>query len=379
MKKGCLKALSAITVMICLLTGLMPGVAENLTTHTLGETGVQVTLPADMYVFTKENAELNPHLSKFGLTPQQLLAWMAENGMNLVAFDQYGALELNISVMDSAVNNMRDLSESTMKLLSDSMITTYQAQGAEAIQRNSYLSDQHTYLVYELKLTQDGSPLYSLVYLTIAEGKSVLFKLTSYVSLLTLKDELLLREIADSLLVGNSTATFITALTPSRVYTDAPGKISFTIPAGWPSVPPPAIKNHESALFKSEIKPEANIYLIILDAPLAVLDTPRTLDTELFTVSSGFSEKMVEASISGFLSSGNEIKTIEVVTYGDYHFYKIDCVNTKAEQDLAAILSTTHLMRVHKGRLYQFILLGQFSEALLADVDRMMESVRFSE
>lgn len=378
MRKNSCKILCSALAFIYLCSCFSPAFSEDLHPYILDDAGTCISMPAGMIVFTKDSTKDDPYLLRYGLTTEQFVNYMAENLLSLVGFDQDGAFEVSVAMANSPLGNLNELSDSSMNMLSDSIMHAFQTQGALISRKNNYLSGQRTFLVHEIKQTLEGESRAALAYITIVEGKSITLTLTSYAGEVTPENKSTLDRIADSLVLGANAAMIGSVLSPSHDYTDAPGKITFTVPAGWFSAPAPELQGIETALFQSETVAGTNILLVTFDVPLAITDAPRTAESVLFTKNSSLSEKEIESYIDGFRSSGNEVQSVDVVAYGSYLFYKINCVNTKADGEFAQMLSTTHIVRVHKGRLYAFVIVGQL-DALLADIDQLLGSIRFSE
>lgn len=179
-----------LTLCCALLLALLaaPGVAaEGTTTYPLEELGLQIEVPEDMYVLTRDSVSDEQAFREQGADIAADQQSMVANNAYLNAFSKdFGTELVLIMLEDDATRQAGDFSDYGDAELAQAgalLAADYEAQGVDTRYDTTYRAGPATYIVLELEIPD--SYVYGRQYCTDINGREISLTLWSYTGGLT--------------------------------------------------------------------------------------------------------------------------------------------------------------------------------------------------
>lgn len=135
---------------------------------------MSATIPSNYTVFTRAVSNKDPNLSKYGLTCNDVISYMANNHVFLLALDETGECEVKISTGDLAVelavNDLSVLSDKDMKELMAGLEMQYKAAGISIVEQDVVRHGKARYIRIIIDL--GGGTTNGLQYITIYNDRA---------------------------------------------------------------------------------------------------------------------------------------------------------------------------------------------------------------
>lgn len=198
------KLFSALAALMLLCAMAIPGIAQEADTYQLTEPELRLSLPAGYVVFTRDIDENDPNLALYGLTKESISTLMTQRHIYFNAWDQEISHEIIVTMTDSPIDNMQQLSDTELADLQDSFAPEYEKAGITYLTSKVYEHPQVTFLKIYISQFNDDNAVYGLQYYTIYEGKAINITLQSYSGEIDDAKEAIIKQIVDSAVFGKA-------------------------------------------------------------------------------------------------------------------------------------------------------------------------------
>jgi hypothetical protein len=358
---------------VLFLVFLFPVYAGNTNTFKLDELDMSIELPSDFVVFTRDINPNDPNLSTYELTKDSLSSYMTSNNIYLYAWDKDINYDIFITMIDSPLKDYNGISDTTLSTLATGIESEYESAGITYIKSEIYQQSQAKFLKIYSSQPDGESTIYGLEYHTVYAGKVINVSMQSYSGQITSENEATLKSIVDSVKFGTEPQVKEIQLlsTDAFEYTDSETQTSFTVPANWSEKEILEDSEFIDVNFGSNKEEGLCILYGSTDAYGKLTDSERAeysrsdMDNSMLTKDD--------------IAEMYEIPTsqIEIVTYGDFEYYKVEMKTQGTENYAIFSITTTRMVRVDNGYLYWFQFNGPSDSQYYADFESMLESVRY--
>ena len=168
MKKVCVFTLVLLISFLLTVTAFAAG-----QTYTLGDTGVQIDIPSDYVVFTRDIADNDPNLDIYGLSKAELLDLLEANDAYLDALSEQWNFEMVVTILDSPLDDFAGISNAELDTMWPFVEAAFVDSGFTINSHEIYELDQAKYLKVYLEQTIEGSTQYVLHYSTVYDNQMI--------------------------------------------------------------------------------------------------------------------------------------------------------------------------------------------------------------
>lgn len=209
-----MKNVSKLLVLLLCLMVIMASfaLATNTQTYTLDELYMQVSIPDERAVFTRNIDEADPNLAIFDSDKQSMEEYYRTNNIYLDAISMDGANELVIIMTKNEYSqegfsfNLYDDAE-LMKMEAGTK-DGYSNMGYDVTSFSMYKNATAKYIVINTTAkTAEGASMYRRQFYTVYNGQAIHITLNSYASELTLELEAELQSVVDSVVFTQTLPT----------------------------------------------------------------------------------------------------------------------------------------------------------------------------
>ena len=186
----------ALTVFITVFTSAY---ADGMKEYYVEEADMEISLPDNWIVFTRDTENNNPYLSLFGLSYDSYMEYIKEayiyiDAINLESFHETIVIitELNTKL------SFHDLSDTVLNAFNPAMADLLEQMGYSILNSEVYSPGQLKFLKYHFSNENE----LGMEYYTVYEGKAVTITTHAYDKSISAEEETLLDCIADSVTFG---------------------------------------------------------------------------------------------------------------------------------------------------------------------------------
>ncbi len=228
-KKGLFAALAALLLIVPLLGA---GYIADTERYSLEEFGISISIPSDLYVFTRDVRSDDSELQPFGLDGEELAAFFEDNNIVLNAWDGDVTFEIVVTVMDEAFVESAQTFLTLADTAKEEFLSVYADMGFVDVSSEIYQGDQFPFL--RIQATDPASGLRLLQYYTIQNESGISITMHVYGRALTAADKNMMRDVVDSCTLLRQADT---KQSEASRYCDAETGLSFQIPEAWMEEP----------------------------------------------------------------------------------------------------------------------------------------------
>ena len=350
--------------------GISAYAASN--TYELKELGLQVTIPDEYSIITRNTPATDPIFRDLGISKSALISHFEAGNIYFNAISNIYNEEIVVTMMENQlINNLALLKDDLLELLASSLISLYKDTGIYVSKYEIYRHPQATFI--KVYFTDAEKTVHGLQYYTIYDGKAMNFTMRSYEGNLSLRQEIVIRVIVDSikydkaLYPSNSTNE-----TSSFVYRDSDAGVSFTVPANWKQEPFTEEKQYYDVKFAFT---KDNDYIIMygsydLWSQIPIIYrigfTRSDIDFSFFTA-----EDIVD--IFGYTTDDK----LSFVTYNGIQYIKSESTRTYDNVFLNFPITATQLVTINNGWAHFFAISCPSSHEQYSEFERLMKSVHY--
>ncbi len=193
------KILTLTAAALLCLAAFRPALAAGGGLYALDEVGVEITMPANLLVFTRDVTEDDPDLALIEMTRGELLDIMEEQEIYLNALEENGEYEIVLTVSKSPVVSMSGLSEEEFRQSMEEMEKGFADVGAKLTGCVEYGHGQSRFLELRFDYTEDNYTTFGLQYYTIYNNRAVNVTLHSYLGEITRAQEAVMKTVVDGM------------------------------------------------------------------------------------------------------------------------------------------------------------------------------------
>lgn len=199
------KLISVLACLFLLLSIPVEGLAAS-STEKIGvlmkEIGVAVSLPANMYVITRDTPKDATVWNRFTFDPEEFIAGMNDDGTQFYAVAEDRSYTIYAWASDAQKNESFNLYDSEqLQVLYDEIIADESNASITAAQQPIHKSGTKTFLVFDYFEAPDSDIVSGRQYWTSYGGKNVNIKLDLFDGEITAHHKVVLEEIVDSMII----------------------------------------------------------------------------------------------------------------------------------------------------------------------------------
>lgn len=344
-------------------------IAANTTTYALPELDMELSIPDELAVFTRELDASAPNLSKFGLDKDTLLDHMISSSIYLNAIDADASFEVTVTMTEVELPDFNLLSDIELSSMMSSLDSLYQEIGYSYLGSEIYQNHQSKFVKINFTQSLGDTTVYSLQYYTVRANKAINITLHSYTGEIASAQQALLHEIVDSAVFGTTSQLPQNNFVPTEPfeYCNEDAGVLFTVPANWVEEPFSGDWEYVSAAFLPCFNADAIITYSYTDIWAETPFWVRLLTTRADVDHSLFSREDA-AEIFGISASD-----VSSVTYNGREYY---CAHLLYEGP-AGTTTGTQMMRMENGYIHTFLFAGSDTVPFYADFEALLETVLY--
>lgn len=364
MKRGLLRTLIFTFLSVLLLTTAFA--EEEI--FRIPELGLEVAIPSEFYVITRETPDDDPVFDALGLTKPELMDHFEANVIYLNAFPADSYEELVVTMSEGSMTDFNQLGDAALKTFASSFEELYAEYNADITSYEIYQHAQAKFI--KLYYTDTANAVWGLQYYTTYNTKAINFTLHSYEGEVTAEQEARIKAIVDSIHfdtepvlpdTGNETEPFL--------YTSSDTGLCFTVPANWEEVPLSEEREYVEVQFSSVKNPGTAMSYGNMD----LWEELPPEDRYGYTREDVNQSILSKSTISQFLDISDD--ELSLVEYNGIPYYQ---VTTNYEGDLFGMSITaeiTQLLHVENGWIHMFQFFGTPEDAGYEGFESLLNSV----
>lgn len=358
MKKRSLFVAFAALLLIVPLLGM--GSIADTERYSLEEFGISISLPSDLYVFTRDVRSDDSELRPFGLDGEELAAFFEDNNIVLNAWDEDVNFEIVVTVTDEAPVESAQTFLALADTVKEELLWAYTDMGFVDVSSEIYRGEQFPFLKTQAADPASGQRL--LQYYTIQNESGISIAMHVYDRALTAADQNMMRDVADSCTLLRQSDTKQSE--PNRYY-DADTGLSFQIPEAWVEEPSFEGDEYLDAQFISAFGAIAMYGSYDLWATIPIVEKEGLSRAEFSTEQFSDDELIEMLGVSGFdavIDNRNGVRYL---------------VLTQQAESMGITVTITQFAYIKNGMMYFFQFSGWPGDEGYDDFLTMIDSARY--
>lgn len=367
-----MKRLFSVMLTVILLLAMpfnLSGFAAS-NTYDLDELELQVTIPDDYSVITRDTPASDPIFSDFGTTKSALISQFESSNIYLNAVSDTYNEEVVVTMTENSLSNFSALSDTTLNTLTSTLVNQYTDYGINVSKYEIYQHSQAKFV--RLYFTDTGKTVHGLQYYTIYDGKAMNFTMRSYEGSLSSRQETVIKTIVDSIKYdkvppvadqGENTGSFI--------YTDTDSGATFTVPANWKQEAFSKDREFIDVKFVSTKEDGCTMIYGSTDVWSQMSASDRVGHTRSDLNNSAFTKSDIAEMYS---TTADKIST---VTYNGIEYFKGEINYTSDVYGVDITVKMTQLIYIDNGWIYMFQFGGTSTHKLYSDFESLLKSVQY--
>lgn len=204
-----MKRVSAIICLVVLLVAVLgPAVYADSDTYSIPELDMQVDIPSQFYVITRNSTENDSVFTDLNLSYNTVMTYCQQNNIYLDAVVADLQEELVITMTESQISDFNALSDASLEYMTEVMIEEIESHGVTMLNYEICANDQVKFVKMYTQYTAQSA--YSLTYYTTVDFKAINFTLQSHAGQITDTQEAYMDTIIKSVRFGSDTITGVT-------------------------------------------------------------------------------------------------------------------------------------------------------------------------
>ena len=348
--------------------------AEEYNSFYLKDLDMEITLPAEFLVITRENIEGNPILDIFGYSPERAMEKLESESLYLDAMDEKVSFELLLSVTDEPFGNYSSYTDSELKRVLNNKKKNYTGKGATWNGGSILRLDQATFLKIDFYRNDGKKTIYVREYYTIGYGKAVNLTLNSYVGNISEEMGDILARVVNEIRfdTGGLPQTSEPQSAPTVEYRDELSGVTFTVPTGWVEEPLENVKRIDAKFVPVD---HGDVFVAYTCEDIYGGDEFRGRLPE------GWEEYISREEVNNSLLSedlvaemcGCTAEQVSLVTVGSAEYYR---AVFEQEKD-GYVIPCTIMTCYYNGYLFMYAFYGESEHPAYADFVGMIQSVEY--
>lgn len=368
----CLKriVIKLLVSIVLMLFFVIPTFASS-TTYKLDELGLEVSIPSTYDVITRDTPTSSSIFNDLGISGKELIDHFKTSGIYLNALPKDAiSEEIVVTMTDGIWDNLSVFSDTTIKLLTSTIISEYEEYGLTVSEYDVYHHSQAKFV--KLYFADTANSVHGLQYYTTYGAKAMNFTIRSYSGKITQKQEETIKSIVDSIKYDTDPVFAPTVPdTDAFVYTDTDTNTKFTVPANWYEKELSKKRQYIDVKFASAKEEGLTIMYGSTDVWGMMTEDERDGTTRSDINNSAFT---LEDMSEFFTVDKNQIS---LVKYNGVEYYQATVKNSTELYGLDFTAEMTHAVRFDNGWIYWFQFSGTTDSTYFGDFEKLMNSVQF--
>lgn len=367
MKKICV----IILVIVLAFTICFPtSVAASSNKYDISELGLEVAIPEEYAVVTRDTPASDPIFNALGTTQTAIIDQFEASNIYLNAISDSSNEEIVVTMTENAIDNFSLFSDTTLNALASTVVDLYSDYGMDVIGYEIYHHSQARFI--KIYFTDTAKTVHGLQYYTIYDGKAMNFTMRSYDGSISSRQEMVTKTIVDSILFENAPPMPEQGEdTDAFQYTDNDTGVTFTVPANWKQEE--FTKDRELIDAKFASTKEAGCSMIFGSVDM----------WEQMSASERLGYTRSEVNNSAFTTVdiaemyNTTFDKISKVTYNGVQYFKGEISASSDAYGVEISMNMTQLVRIENGWMYMFQFSGTSTHELYSDFEKLLNSVKY--
>ncbi len=340
-------------------------------THTISELGLDITIPSDYKVITKDTPANASVFSDLGRTKSDVIEQFEASNIYLNAISNVSNEEIVITMTNNGLSDFNLVSDFTLDTLASALVKQYTDYGITVSEYEVYQHSQAKFI--KVYFSDTANSVYGLQYYTTYDDKAMNFTLRSYKGSITSTQENTIKSVVDSIKFeaeplkaepGEDTNAFI--------YTDVDTGLTFTVPANWKQEEMSKERNFIDAKFVST-KEDGNVIIYgSSDMWEGIPASERVGYSRADLNNSAFTKSDIAEMYN---TTADKISLVE---YNGIEYYFGEMTGSSEVYGLDLTMTMTQVVHIDNGWMYMFQFAGTSNREYFADFEKLMNSVQFS-
>lgn len=363
------KVLSLLSVFL-LLFSLNVSVFAVSGSYDLDELELQVTIPNDYSVITRDTSASDPIFSYLGTTKSAVMSQFESSNIYLNAISDTYNEEVVVTMMENSLTNFSLLSDTTLNTLASTLVNQYTYYGINVSRYDIYQHSQAKFV--RLYFTDTDKTVHGLQYYTIYDGNAMNFTMRSYEGSLSSRQEMAIKTIVDSIKYDKAPPVADQGEdTNSFVHTDTDSGVTFTVPANWKQE---AFSKDREFIDVKFVSTKEDGCTMIYGSTDMWSQMPAS-DKVGYTRSDLGNSAFTKSDIAEMC--GTTADKISTVTYNGVEYFKGETNYTSDAYGVDITMKMTLLVYIDNGWMYMFQFGGTSTHELYSDFESLLKSVQY--
>lgn len=355
----------ALLLVILLVFFMQIPVSAASATYTLDELGLEVTIPSDYYVITRDTPKSDPVFSTLGVTREAVISQFEASSIYLNAVSRLSNEEIVVTMTTSPLDNFSTFSDASLETIASLLPSQFADYGIDISKYEIYQHDQAKFI--KVYFTDSALTVHGLQFYTVYDGMAINFTMRSYTGSLSADQEKTIQKVVDSIIFASAPPL------PSSqeendpfVYTDQDSGVTFTVPANWREEEFTQDRKYIDAKF---VAPGRTIIYGSTDLWKELPASERAGYSRADIDHSAFTKYDVAEMYD------IPAHEISVVTYNGIRYYSFETTATADGSVLSVTM--TNLIHINNGWIYTFQFSGTDQSKSYTDFESLLESVQY--
>jgi len=364
-----MKKIALWVSLFALISSLYISVSAASNTY-LDELELQVTIPSEYSVITRDTPASDPIFSDLGTTKSALISQFESSSIYLNAISDTFNEEVVVTMTENNLSNFSLLSDTALETLTSAMVDQYTNYGINVSKYDIYHHSQAKFV--RLYFTDTGKTVHGLQYYTIYDGKAMNFTMRSYEGSLSYRQETAINTIVDSIKYDKAPPVADQGEdTNSFIHTDTDSGVTFTVPANWKQEAFSKDREFIDVKFVSTKEDGCTMIYGSTDMWSQMSASDRVGYTRSDLNNSAFTKSDIAEMYS---TTADKIST---VTYNGVEYFKGETNYISDAYGVDISVKMTQLVYIDNGWMYMFQFGGTSTHKLYSDFESLLKSVQY--
>lgn len=368
--KKILRMLFIPMFLLVIVVRTFPQALAAVDTYELSELELEITIPSEYTVITRDISASDPIFSELGITKSDLISQFETSSIYLNALSHTYNEEIVVTMTENGLSNFNSLSDTTLNILISTLSKQFADYGINVSKYEIYQHSQTKFV--RLYFTDTANTVHGVQYYTIYNGKAMNFTMRSYTGSLSSRQEATIEAVVDSIEYNNIlSSTDSIEETNSFIYTDTDSGVTFTFPENWKQEEFFKDREFIDAKFVSTKEEDCIIIFGSTDmwGQMSVSERAGYIREDL---NNSF---LTKSDIAEMYNTTTD--KISIVTYNDIQYYKGEITQSFDVYGLDISLTMTQLIYIDNGWMYTFQFGGTSEHELYSDFESLLNSVQY--
>ena len=343
------------------------------TTYSLDEADVDISLPSDYIVFTRDIRDDDPNLAAYGLTKEDLSSLMLSGNIYLDAWDKKVQHEILVTMTNYPYVDFSQYDDAELLSLASTFTAKYEDNGITCTKTEVYEHEHRKFTKIYVNQPYKGGTAYGVQYGTTQNGKAIFITLHSNIGTFGADEETLLRTVVDGAeFTAGPQATQTAAKEKAPfVYTDAETQASFTVGSSWSQ----AELFQDADYINAKFVPDGGDATAILYGSSDLWEAMSASEKGDSLRSDIDNSVLSKADIAKTFSV--DVSKVKTVTLGGYDYYEVEGTVTNSDLGIDVSIPMIEIVRVENGYMYVFQYFGSSTHPHYQDFISLVASAHY--